>query len=129
MFTLDFLNLAYVELFFSLSNFPSLLPHGFIFMADRGKDKSLQLSIAASVPSSQQADACLPQQYRQTGGQFKTLAVPKSKVKGIRKYEAKRLQGDQNVLHQQCSALYNPALYSGESDHLSPLLPQTSIDS
>ena len=87
MFTLDFLNLAYIELFFfSLSNFPSLLPHAFIFMADGEKDKSPQLSIAESVPSSQQADACLPQQYRQTGGQFKIPAVPKSKVKHIRKY-------------------------------------------
>lgn len=34
-------------------------------MTDRGEDKSLQLPVAESVPSSQQADAGLPQQYKQ----------------------------------------------------------------
>ena len=87
MLTLDFLAWPTLIFFsFSLSNFPSLLPHGFISMTDGGKDKSPQLSIADSVPPSQQANACLPQQYRQTGGQFKIPAVPHSKVKHVRKY-------------------------------------------
>lgn len=60
MFALDFFGLAYAELLFNLSNFPSLLPHGFISVADRGKDKALQLSVAESVASSPQAEPAAP---------------------------------------------------------------------